>query len=115
MHIPLLIHGVTSYFNVRKPMQEEYDTCGRYEATYETPDWNPHSPSFSEQEDVMVDLQGDPLPNDALGSRGRRLMVSGVHSSSDPSPSIHDLFADALEQHRQISQVKIVILPAYLD
>lgn len=35
--IPLSLHGVTSYFPTRRPTQEEFETCRRFDLTYETP------------------------------------------------------------------------------
>jgi hypothetical protein len=36
--IPLELHGVVSCFPTFKPSQEEFDTCERYELTFETPE-----------------------------------------------------------------------------
>jgi hypothetical protein len=35
--IPLDLHGVVSCFETIKPTYEEFDTCERYELTYESP------------------------------------------------------------------------------
>jgi hypothetical protein len=35
--IPLDLHGVVSCFPTFKPSQEEFETCDRYELTFETP------------------------------------------------------------------------------
>jgi hypothetical protein len=35
--IPLDLRGVVSCFKMRKTTQEEFDTCDRYELTYESP------------------------------------------------------------------------------
>jgi hypothetical protein len=39
--IPLDLRGVVSCFKTRKPTQEEFDTCDRYELTYESPVYDP--------------------------------------------------------------------------
>jgi hypothetical protein len=40
--IPLLIAGTTSYFPMRKPTVEEFESCpNRFELTYESPEWDP--------------------------------------------------------------------------
>jgi hypothetical protein len=39
--IPLDLFGVVSCFTTRKPTQEEFDTCDRYELTYESPLYDP--------------------------------------------------------------------------
>ena len=57
LNIPLRIHGVTSYFPTRKPSQEEFETGDRFELTTETPEWDPHDPTYAQQEDSF--LNGD--------------------------------------------------------
>ena len=71
LHIPLSLHGVTSYFPVCRPMTEEWEECEQYEATYECTDWDPHSSTFNEQEESMTDPQGLVYDCDALGSRDK--------------------------------------------
>jgi hypothetical protein len=39
--ITLDLQGVVSCFTTRKPTQEEFDTCDRYELTYESPVYDP--------------------------------------------------------------------------
>jgi hypothetical protein len=39
--IPLDLHGVVSCFETFKSTQEEFDTCGRYDLTYESPYYDP--------------------------------------------------------------------------
>ena len=54
--IPLSLHGVTSYFPTRKPTQSEYSEAEQsgsiIELTYDSPEWDPHSDCFNEQEIV---------------------------------------------------------------
>jgi hypothetical protein len=33
-----------------KPSQEEFETCDRYELTYETPEYDPYANTFHDQE-----------------------------------------------------------------
>jgi hypothetical protein len=47
--IPLDLRGVVSCFTTRKPTQEEFDTCDRYELTYESPVYDPSRSSYAEQ------------------------------------------------------------------
>jgi hypothetical protein len=51
--IPLDLRGVVSCFTTRKPTQEEFDTCDRYELTYESPVCDPSGSSYAEQEAAM--------------------------------------------------------------
>jgi hypothetical protein len=56
--IPLDLRGVVSCFTNKKPTQEEFDTCDRYELTYESPVYDPSGSSYSEQEAAMMDSRG---------------------------------------------------------
>jgi hypothetical protein len=56
--IPLDLRGVVSCFTTRKPTQEEFDTCDRYELTYESPVYDPSGSSYAEQEAAMMDSRG---------------------------------------------------------
>jgi hypothetical protein len=57
--ITLDLHGVMSCFSTFKPSHEEFETCERYELTYDTPEYNPSSKTFHEQEDGMTDSWGN--------------------------------------------------------
>jgi hypothetical protein len=56
--IPLDLRGVVSCFTTRKPTQEEFDTCDRYELTYDIPVYDPSGSSYAEQEAAMMDSRG---------------------------------------------------------
>jgi hypothetical protein len=56
--IPLDVRGAVSCFTTRKTTQEEFDTCDRYELTYESPAYDPSGPSYAEQEAAMMDSRG---------------------------------------------------------
>ena len=49
--IPLGLHRVNSMFLSRKPSQAEFDSCRKFELTYESPDYDPSDPSFAQQEE----------------------------------------------------------------
>ena len=62
--VPLLLHGVTSYFPTRKPtLQEYYDSTTQHGIqcvlTYESPVWNPTDEALTKQECNMMDAQGN--------------------------------------------------------
>ena len=58
--IPLQLKGVTSYFPSRKPTKEEYENADlKFELTYETPEWDPTSDEFREQEAATMDWNGN--------------------------------------------------------
>jgi hypothetical protein len=42
--IPLELHGVVACFPTFKPTQLEFETCDKYELTYESPEYDPSVP-----------------------------------------------------------------------
>jgi hypothetical protein len=50
--IPLELYGVVLCFPTFKPIKLEFETCDRYEFTYESPEYDP---SFHEQKASMMD------------------------------------------------------------
>jgi hypothetical protein len=59
LRIPLELHGVVSCFPTFKPSQIEFETCDRYELTYESPEYDPSATTFHDQEAGMVDSWGN--------------------------------------------------------
>jgi transcription initiation factor TFIIIB Brf1 subunit/transcription initiation factor TFIIB len=57
--IPLELHGVFSCFPTFKPTQLEFETCDRYELTYESPEYDPYATTFHEQEASIMDSWGN--------------------------------------------------------
>jgi hypothetical protein len=57
--IPLELHCVVSCFPTFKPTQLEFETCDRYELIYESPEYDPYSTTFHEQEASMMDSWGN--------------------------------------------------------
>jgi hypothetical protein len=47
--IPLELHGVVSCFPSFKPTQLEFETCDRFELTYEYPEYDPSATTFHDQ------------------------------------------------------------------
>eukprot|EP00978_Attheya_sp_CCMP212_P016837 scaffold44472_cov54-Attheya_sp.AAC.2 len=56
--VPLVLHGVTSYFPTRKPTEEEWVNCRQFEITAEGPEWDLHDSQFGEQENALLDNSG---------------------------------------------------------
>jgi hypothetical protein len=56
---PLELHGVVSCFATFKPTQLEFETCDRYELTYESPEYDPYATTFHEQEASMMNSWGN--------------------------------------------------------
>jgi hypothetical protein len=57
--IPLELHGVVSCFPTFNPTQLEFETCDRYELTYESPEYGPSAKTFHDQEAGMMDSWGN--------------------------------------------------------
>jgi hypothetical protein len=57
--IPLELHGVVSCFPTFKPTQLEFETCDRYELTYEYPEYDPSSTTFHDQSSGMMESWGN--------------------------------------------------------
>jgi hypothetical protein len=57
--IPLELNGVVSCFPTFKPTQLEFETCDRYALTYESPEYDPSTTTFHEQESSMMDSWGN--------------------------------------------------------
>lgn len=65
-HVLVTIVGVTSYLPVCAATQADVE-AGRYpmiELTYEQLDWDPQDPRFCEQEEALVDWNGQLLARD---------------------------------------------------
>jgi hypothetical protein len=57
--IPLELHGMVSCFPTFKPTQLEFETCDRYELTYESPEYDPSSTTFHDQSAGMMESWGN--------------------------------------------------------
>jgi hypothetical protein len=57
--IPLELHGVVSCFPTFKPTQLEFETCDRYELTYEYPEYDPSATTFHDKKSSMMDSWGN--------------------------------------------------------
>jgi hypothetical protein len=75
--IPLDLHGVVSCFPTFKPSQEEFETCDRYELTYETPEYDPYAKNFHDQEAGMTYSPGN--LEVLVGFHPKRCQVCSLH------------------------------------
>ena len=57
--IPLSLIGITSYIPTRTPRGNELDDLDILELTPQVEQWDPHSHSFRDQEDSMVNYKGE--------------------------------------------------------
>ena len=64
MRIALQLEGIFSVFKTRKLNDEEIAEPGGYDILYLTPDadsWDPNCEAWAEQEDEMLDIDGEIL------------------------------------------------------
>jgi hypothetical protein len=100
--IPLELHGVVSCFPTFTPTQLEFETCERYELTYETPEYDPSATTFHDQEAGIVDswvnikVSGDfhPKRRQVCSPRQKDEEIKHLSSKySDTSAKLQDLSA----------------------
>ena len=61
LRILLTFHRVTSCFPTQKPTKSEYEPmplCYCYNMMAKSPEWDPHTIHFKEQEEAMLDCNG---------------------------------------------------------
>jgi hypothetical protein len=121
MIIPLDLRGVVSCFTTRNPTQEEFDTCDRYESTYESPVYDPSGSSYAEQEDAMMDSRGKlKVTEDKHPLRRQRCPVHMAETFSDTTIKLQALsltlddssLLQEMTSHVHISEVNISSLTA---
>jgi hypothetical protein len=76
--IPFSLDGVTSVFPTRKPTMDEYNNGIRFDLTYESPIWDPHSPTFAERETNMVGTDG--LMPDNIQPARKPITLAGLQT-----------------------------------
>jgi hypothetical protein len=98
--IPLELHSVVSCFPTFKPTQLEFETCDRYELTYEYPEYDSSATTFHDQEAGMMDswvnlkVLGDfhPKRRQVSSLRQKEAEVKLLSSKySDTSAKLQDL------------------------
>ena len=92
--IPFTLRSVTTCIPTHKPSRKEFDTCPRIELTCELPEWDPHSETFKQQEEALLDNKG--LVHDApmpVKSRQSRQFISTLDNSETTTlfPHVDDL------------------------
>jgi hypothetical protein len=101
--IPLEIHCVVSCFLTFKPTQLEFETCDRYESTYESPEYDPSATTFHEQEASMMDSWGN------LKVRGdfnpKRRQVWSLHQKEAEIKLISSKYSDTSAKVQHLSSV----------
>ena len=100
LRIPMAMKGVVSYIPTRKPTRQEYESCDLdrcYELTAESPEWDPSTTRFEEQEAAMLDSSGNLKPR----SREPVRIIASLHSMPQQGQAECD-FGRALEATVQV-------------
>jgi hypothetical protein len=119
--IPLDLRGVVSCFTARKPTKEKFDTCYRYELTYESPVYDPSGSSYDEQEAAMMYSRGQlNVAEDKYPLRRKMCPVHMAETFSDTTIKMQALsltlddsyLLQEMTSHVHISEVNISSLTA---
>jgi hypothetical protein len=101
--IPLELHGVVSCFPTFKPTQLEFETCERYELTYETPEYDPSATTFHDQEAGMVDSWGNIK---IIGyCHPKRRQVCSLHQKEEEIMKLSSKYSDTSAKLQDLSAV----------
>ena len=121
--VPLSLKGVTSYFNTRKPTLQEYEMaekeCRSYDLTYDSPDWDPHSTSYHDQEIVadgkldaedrgLSSMTAQSILDGNFGERGHRALSTLETSMAQAAHTVY-------ERNSQCASVLSEISPTLCD
>ena len=113
VRIPLLLHGVTSYFPTTVPTKDEYDNSDpqdHVELTYELPAWEPDDPTAEQAEQNMLNGNGqirDSIRQDGTTARTISIINCIYRRQEELEP---DSFGQSLQQKygTQSREVKAV-------
>jgi transcription initiation factor TFIIIB Brf1 subunit/transcription initiation factor TFIIB len=101
--IPLELHGVVSCFPTFKPTQLEFETCDRYELTYESPEYDPYATTFHDQEAVMMDSWGNiKVSGDC---HPKRRQVCSLHQKEEEIKLLSSKYSDTSAKLQELSEV----------
>jgi hypothetical protein len=115
------LRGVVSCFTTRNPTQEEFDTCHRYELTYESLVYDPSGSLYAEQESAMMDSRGQLKVAEDKHPLSRQICpVHMVETFSDTPRKLQALYLTLynslllqdMTSHVHISEVNMSILTA---
>ena len=103
--VPLELSGVTSRFSVRTPTLQEFEDDDNpwIIMTGESPEWDPHTSDWSQQEASMTNLRGHIQGcDDDVIARGQRLINFVSCSYLHVNPTDSDTFAAALGRNVRV-------------
>jgi hypothetical protein len=100
--IPLELHGVVSCFPTFKPTQLEFETCDRYDLTYESPEYDPSAKTLHDQEAGM-DSWGN--LNISGYFHPKRRQVCSLHQKEEEVKLISSKYSDTSAKLQDLSPV----------
>jgi hypothetical protein len=101
--IPLDLNGVVSCFPTFKLTQQEFETCDRYELMNESPEYDPSSKTFHDQEAGMMDSWGNiNVPGDF---HPKRRQVCSLHQNEAEIKMISTKYNDTSAKLQVLSPV----------
>jgi hypothetical protein len=101
--ISLELHDVVSCFPTFKLTQMEFETCDRYELTYESPEYDPSATIFHDQESGMMDSWGNlKVPGD---SHPKRRQVCSLRQKEAEVKLITSKYSDTSAKLQYLSPV----------
>ena len=113
--IPLSLRGATSYFPTRKPTEEEFNSCPRFDLTNKAPSWDPHSEIFKQQEEALLDNRGmlqewehdeSRMPQRFISAIDSYLSTSFIQCVDDPTHDLSIVLEDGVNTISSISTRK---------
>ncbi len=109
LHIPLILKGVTSCFDVRRPTTVEFEDEDnpKLDMTYESPKWDPSDPNLATQEASTMDSRGRVHDSDNVIAEGRRFINLVSTSGQYADFTSNEYFHVALQARVNISRVKV--------
>jgi hypothetical protein len=101
--IPLELHGVVSFFPTFKPTQLAFETCDRYELTYESTEYNPSATTFHDQEYSMMDSWGNIKVSGDCHPKTRQ--VCSLHQKEAEIKLLSSKYSDTSAKLQDLSSV----------
>jgi hypothetical protein len=101
--IPLELHDVVACFPTFKPTQLEFETCDRYELTYESPEYDPSATTFHDQEYSMMDSWGNIKVSEECQTKRRQ--VCSLHQKEEEIKLLSSKYSDTSAKLQDFSAV----------
>ncbi len=109
LHIPLILKGVISCFEVRRPTTVEFEDEDnpKLDMMYESPEWDPSDPDWATQEAFTMDSRGRVDDLDNVMAEGQQFINLVSTSAQSADFTSDEYFHVALQTRVNISRVKV--------